>query len=64
MNTADINIVLAMVVILAAIAAFAIRESAEALEAISRWAAARAWGIRCAAVELERRRALEEAVHE
>ena len=33
MSTADINIVLAMVVILAAIAAFAIRESAEALEA-------------------------------
>lgn len=59
MNATDVNVILATGVILAITAVAFLRESADALEALARWAAARAYGLRCAAVELERRRQQE-----
>ena len=57
----DVNAILATLVLLAGIAAAAVRESPEALDSISRWAAARAWGIRCGRAEYERRKLEAEA---
>lgn len=59
MNLEDINILLSGILTLAAFAAAFSRENPYVLDAIARWAASRAYGIRCAAAESERRRQLE-----
>ena len=51
----DLPTALFMLFLMAGAAVLFVRENISALDALSAWAAARAWGLRCAKVEYERR---------
>ena len=55
METQTVNIILSSIVVMLVVAVLFVRENASALELLSNWAASRAWGLKCAKVEMERR---------